>query len=145
MVMLILLVTTMFILFFNIVANHRLFKPYRAYAIATRPETATKKRALGTKKFAMNPNRTFALKIAYRHGYTKLRRHTQQQMKVVRSRVAFQKPNIFLPAQFTNDFADRSAIFFKLFLFPILWYNNHMILTFPFYMGLTLPRWASDC
>ena len=137
----------MFILFLNIVANHRFFKPYCAYAIATRPETATKKRALGTKKFAMNPNRTLTLKIAYRHSYTKLRRHTQQQMKVVAGRIAFQKPNIFLSTQLSNDFADRFAIFFKLFLFPILWYNNHMVLTFPFYMGLTLPifHFGSPC
>ncbi len=129
----------MFILFLNIVANHRFFKSNRTYAIATRPEATAKKRSLGKKKFAMNPNRTFTLKIAYSHRYTKLRRHTQQHMKMVRGSIAFQQPNIFLSTQFTNDFADRFAIFLKLFLFSILWYNNHMVLTFPFYMGLTLP------
>ena len=106
----------MFILFLNIVANHRFFKTYRTYTVTTRPETATKKRALGAKKFAMNPNRTFALKVAYRHSYAKFRRYAQQQMEVVAGRIAFQKPNIFLSTQLSNDFADRFAIFFKLFL-----------------------------
>ena len=137
----------MFILFLNIVANHRFFKSNRTYTVTTRPEATAKKRTLGTKKFAMNPNRTLTLKVAYRHSYTKLRRYTQQQMEVVAGRIAFQKPYFFLPTQLSNNFADRFAIFLKLFLFPILWYNNHMVLTFPFYMGLTLPifHFGSPC
>ncbi len=137
----------MFALLLNIVANHRLFKPYRTYAIATRPETTSKKCALGTKKLAMNPNRTFALKIPYRHSYAKLRRHTEQHMKVITGSIAFQQTNIFLSTQLANNFADRFAIFFKLFLFPVLWYNDNMILAFPFYMGLTLPifHFGSPC
>jgi len=68
-------------------------------------------------------------------------------MKMIYGSIAFQKPNIFLSTQFTYDFADRSAILFKLFLFPILWYNNNMVLTFPFHMGLTLPifHFGSPC
>ena len=74
-------------------------------------------RPFSSKKFTMNPNRTFTFKIPYRHRYTILRRYTKQQMKMVASRITFQQANIFLPAQFTNDFADRYAIFLKLFLF----------------------------
>ena len=62
----------MFFLFLYIFANKRLIQTYRANAIATRPETSTKKSTLGLEKFTMNTNRTFTLKIPYRHRYLEL-------------------------------------------------------------------------
>jgi len=137
----------MLVLFLYIVTNNRLVQTYCAHTIAARPKTTTKKRTFSPKKYTMNSNRTFAFKIPYRHRYTILRRNTQQHMKVIGGRIAFQQPNIFLSAQFTNNLADRFAMFFKVFLFPVLWYNHHVILTFPFYMGLTLPifHFGSPC
>ncbi len=129
----------MFFLFLNIFANHRFIQTYGTHTITTRPKTATEKRTFCFKKYTVNTNRTFAFKISYRYRYAVLWRNAQQHMNMVAGQITLQQRNSFLSAQFTNNLADRFAMFFKGFLFTVLWYYYNMILTFPFYMGLTLP------
>ena len=137
----------MFFLFLYVFANSSFVQTYGAHTITTRPKTATEKRTFCAKKHTMNTNRTFAFKVSYRHCYAILGSNAQQHMNVVAGQITLQQLNTFLSAQFTHNLADRCAMFFKVFLFSILWYYNNMILTFPFYMGLTLPifHFGSPC
>ena len=105
----------MLVLFLYIATNYRLVQSYCANTIAARPKTTPKKRTFSSKNYTMNSNSTFTLKVPYRHRYTILWRYAQQHMKVIGGSIAFQQHNFFLTAQFTNNLADRFAMFLKCF------------------------------
>ena len=117
----------------------RLIQANGAHTVATRPETAAKKRSFRFQDVPVQPHSTLAFQKTNRMRKAILRWNTQQHVDVVRHRLPLKKFDTALATEISQDIPQLTANLTIQDFTPIFRDDDHMILAFPFDMCLTLP------